>query len=46
MNTADYVIIALVAAALVFALAAVIRNRKNGKTCSGDCGNCHNGCEK
>ena len=44
MNTADYVIIAIVAASLIWAAVVIVRKRKKGKTCCGDCSNCNSGC--
>ncbi|MDE6749978.1 MAG: FeoB-associated Cys-rich membrane protein [Lachnospiraceae bacterium] len=37
------VVLAVIAAATVMAIRSIVRNRKNGKSCGGDCGHC-DGC--
>lgn len=46
MSVADYVLIALVAVAVIGAVAHIVRRKKSGKCvgCSADCGSCH--CKK
>ena len=46
MDLTDYLLIAAIALALIWAVRVCIRSRKNGKTCSGDCANCSGGCGK
>jgi len=43
MGMLDFVLAALILAALVLAVRAVIRAGKQGKTCGGDCSRC-SGC--
>ncbi len=43
MNLWDILIIALVAIAVVLAVCVIIRNKKKGKGCCGDCCQC-SGC--
>ena len=45
MNLWDYILIFVIAAALGFALGKVLRDRKKGKTCSGDCASCGGSCK-
>ena len=46
MGLTDYLLIAAIALALGWAIRVCIRNRKNGRTCSGDCANCGCNCGK
>lgn len=48
MNGADILVIILVAALVAGAAAAMIRNRRKGKDCCGDCSKCSGffGCGK
>ncbi|MBP3372277.1 MAG: FeoB-associated Cys-rich membrane protein [Clostridia bacterium] len=45
MRIADYIVITLIAVAVILALRVVIKNKKQGKTCNGDCANCGKGCK-
>jgi len=44
MSIADIIIIAVLAAWFVFALVRVIKKRKSGSCCSGDCSSCDKSC--
>ena len=44
MNFIDYLVIALVALALIWAVRRVILNKKQGKGCSGNCAGCSQNC--
>jgi len=46
MRIADYIVIALIAVAVILALRVIIKNKKQGKTCNGDCINCTQNCKK
>ena len=46
MNTADYIVIAVLALIVIGAIFAIYRCKKSGKKCIGcpDAGNCSGGC--
>lgn len=46
MSLLDWLLTGGIAVALILAVRACIRNRKRGKTCTGDCANCSCGCGK
>ena len=40
MNAIDIILIILIAAALIFAVLHIIKSRKHGRSCCGDCCRC------
>ena len=46
MSAIDYIVIAAVAISVVIAVIYLIKNRKSGQECSGDCANCKRNCGK
>ena len=46
MNFWDILVLALVGAAVVFAVLAALRRRKAGRSCCGCCENCPSACSK
>ena len=45
MSGLDLILLAVILLALVLAGRRVLRDRKQGKTCSGDCTNCGRHCD-
>ena len=45
MSALDVVLAGLILAALVLAVRSVVRAKKQGKSCCGDCGSC-SGCDR
>ena len=43
-NAANIIIIAVLAAAIVFAAIKIIRDKRNGKGCGGNCADCGKSC--
>lgn len=46
MNLSDYLLIGGILLALIWAIRVCVRNRAQGKTCSGDCSHCGHSCKK
>ncbi|WP_083545881.1 FeoB-associated Cys-rich membrane protein [Fibrobacter sp. UWOS] len=44
MNFWDILILFIIAAACVWAIRKIVKNRKNGKTCCGNCSRCAQNC--
>ena len=40
MNALDIILIIIIAAALIFAVLHIIKSRKHGRPCCGDCSRC------
>ena len=45
MGIWDYVIIAILGVAIGLAIGTCVRNRKQGKTCDGNCAGCSRNCK-
>ena len=46
MNLVDYILIAIIAAALFLAVRSILKRKKSGGCCSGCCSSCKKGCGK
>lgn len=46
MNPVDILLLAAILLALALAARKCVRDRKNGRTCDGNCANCGHGCGK
>ncbi len=49
MNTADIIVLSILVIAMLLAVFGIIKNKKKGNTCCGDCANCiasKNDCKK
>ncbi len=45
MNVIDYILILLIAGAVIAALFSIRKQKKNGRACTGDCAGCSHSCE-
>lgn len=45
MGIADYILIAVIGCALLLAVRKALKDRRNGKNCSGDCSCCTHNCK-